>query len=111
MPGTLLMDDSVWVIDLDEARQGERAFDLAHFCAYLELQGDHGGDGREAFLDEYARLTGWVDDGSLAQYGAYTWLKIAKQSALRSGPFRTWLGDSGWEVGDAVARGVARLAG
>ena len=38
--GHLLVGDSVWVIDLDEARQGDRAFDLAHFCAYLELHGD-----------------------------------------------------------------------
>ena len=108
--GHLLMGDSVWVIDLDEARQGDPAFDLAHFCAYLELAGDEGGTGQEAFLGEYAASTGWTDDGSLARYGAYTWLKVAKQLALHSGPFRTWLGDSGWEVGDAVARGVACLA-
>ena len=109
-PGHLLVGDSVWVIDLDEARHGDCAFDLAHFCAYLELQGDHSGDRRTAFLREYAQLTGWADDGSLAGYEAYTWLKIAKQLTLRSGPFRTPMGDSDWHVGDAVARGVACLA-
>ena len=69
-------------------RHGDRAFDLAHFCAYLEFAGDSG-TRREAFLREYSLLTGWADDGSLARYGAYTWLKIAKQLALRSGPCRT----------------------
>lgn len=108
--GHLLVGDSVFVIDLDEARQGDQAFDLAHFCAYLELHGDQDRTRQETFLREYTRLTGWADEGSLARYGAYTWLKIAKQLALRSGPFRGRNEDSGWEVGDAVARGVACLA-
>ena len=105
--GHLLIGDRVCVIDLDEARHGDRAFDLAHFCAYLEFQGDSGAR-RQAFLGEYSLLTGWADDGSLARYGAYTWLKIAKQLALRSGPCRTRIDD--WEVGDALARGMACLA-
>ena len=105
--GHLLVGDRVCVIDLDEARHGDRAFDLAHFCAYLEFQGDSG-TRREAFLREYSLLTDWADDGSLARYGAYTWLKIAKQLALRSGPCRTRIHD--WEVGDALARGMACLA-
>jgi aminoglycoside phosphotransferase (APT) family kinase protein len=108
--GHLLRDDSVWVIDLDEARHGDRAFDLAHFCAYLEFTGDTSGIRQKAFLDEYARLTGWSDDGSLAWYAAYTWLKIAKQIAVRSGPSRTLAADRSWPVGDAVARGLACLA-
>ena len=105
--GHLLIGDRVCVIDLDEARHGDCAFDLAHFSAYLEFQGDSG-IRREAFLREYSLLTGWADDGSLARYGAYTWLKIAKQLALRSGPCRTRIDD--WEVGDALARGMACLA-
>lgn len=107
--GHLLRDDCVWVIDLDEARHGDRAFDLAHFCAYLEFGGDASGVRQQAFLDEYALLTGWSDDGSLAWYSAYTWLKIAKQIALRSGPSRTLAADSGWQAGAAVARGLACL--
>jgi Ser/Thr protein kinase RdoA (MazF antagonist) len=105
--GHIVIGDSVGVIDLDEARQGDRAFDLAHFCAYLEFTGDTGAH-REAFLEEYSRLTGWVDDGSFARYAAYTWLKIAKQLALGSGPCRNDRG--GWAVGDAVRRGLACLA-
>ena len=107
--GHLLVCDGVCVIDLDEARHGDRAFDLAHFCAYLEFQGDNG-TRQEAFLREYSHCTGWTDDGSLARYGAYTWLKIAKQLVRRSGPCRALIDDSGWEVGDAVARGMACLA-
>jgi hypothetical protein len=105
--GHFFVGDSVCVIDLDEARHGDRAFDVAHFCANLELQGDSGAC-RDAFLSEYSLLTGWTDDGSLARYGAYTWLKIAKQLALRSGPCRTPIDD--WDVGDALARGMACLA-
>ena len=108
--GHLMIDDHVWVIDLDEARHGDRAFDLAHFCAYLEFRGDSGGTRREIFLNEYADRTGWSDDGSMARYSAYTWLKIAKQLALRSGPGRIPVEDRGRAVGDAVARGMACLA-
>ena len=107
--GHVLVDDSVCVIDLDEARQGDRAFDLAHFCTYLEWQGDQDAVRREAFLQEYSSWTGWSDDGSFARYEAYTWLKIAKQLALRSGPCRTRIEPSGWEVGNAVARGLTCL--
>lgn len=108
--GHLMIDDHVWVIDLDEARHGDRAFDLAHFCAYLDFLGDSRGTRRENFLSEYARCTGWSDDGSFARYSAYTWLKIAKQLALRSGPGRTPVQDRGRAVGAAVAKGMACLA-
>ena len=53
--GHLLIDDSVWVIDLDEARHGDRAFDLAHFCAYLEFAGDSEAPVRKPSSSEYAR--------------------------------------------------------
>ena len=108
--GHLMIDDHVWVIDLDEARHGEQAFDLAHFCAYLEFRGDRDGALQKIFLREYAQRTGWSDDGSLARYTAYTWLKIAKQLALRSGPGRTPVADRPRAVGEAVAKGMACLA-
>ena len=65
-PGHLLVGDGVFVTDLDGARLGDRAFDLAHFCAYLEFQGGQNRTRQEAFLREYSGLTGWADDGSLA---------------------------------------------
>ena len=107
--GHLLIDGDVSVIDLDEARQGDRAFDLAHFCTYLELFGDSG-TRREAFLQEYSLRTGWIDHGRLSRYAAYTWLKIAKQLALGSGPYRNRVDHQGWTAENAVARGLACLA-
>jgi aminoglycoside/choline kinase family phosphotransferase len=103
---------TVAVIDLDEARLGDAAFDLAHFCAYLEFSGDDGGL-RDAFLQEYTLRTGdagAIDERALASYEAYTWLKIAKQLALRSGPCRAGGTAERWTVGDAVVRGLACLA-
>jgi hypothetical protein len=108
--GHVLVDHSVCVIDLDEARNGDRNFDLAHFCTYLEWQGGQSRVRREIFLQEYSSGTGWVDDGWYARYAAYTWLKIAKQLAVRSGPYQARDGTGGWEAGDAVARGIACLA-
>ncbi len=89
-PGHVLVGDDVYVIDLDEARQGDPAFDVAHFCCYLELAPSDGSRGSviAAFLEEYAGATGWMDKGTYAPFGAYTWLKIAKQWTVGSGPCR-----------------------
>jgi aminoglycoside phosphotransferase (APT) family kinase protein len=89
-PGHVLLGPEIFVVDLDEARQGDPAFDVAHFCTYLELVGEpHAGpDRRRAFLEEYAAATGWVDTGTYDAFRAYTCLKIAKQWAAGSGPCR-----------------------
>jgi aminoglycoside phosphotransferase (APT) family kinase protein len=84
----LLGDDGVCVIDLDEARLGDPAMDIAHFCAYLEVTNGTEAARRlqETFLREYAAPGSEgidLDPG----FSAYTWLKIAKQWTLRSGPF------------------------
>jgi aminoglycoside phosphotransferase (APT) family kinase protein len=87
--GHVRLGPGVGVIDLDEARNGDPAFDLAHFCTYLGLTG-----GREpaadslhqAFMEEYVAATGWLDAGSYAPFCAYTCLKIAKQWAVGSRP-------------------------
>ncbi|MGH3342478.1 MAG: phosphotransferase family protein [Carbonactinosporaceae bacterium] len=93
--GHVLVGGDVYVLDLDEARQGDPALDLAHFCTYLQVT--HGRllprsdrhTPRAAFLEEYAARTGWNDKGSFGPFCAYTWLKIAKQRARGSGPFRS----------------------
>lgn len=108
-PGHVLIGDGVCVIDLDEARHGDPAFDLAHFCTYLEWQSDQADDLRLAFLAEYVAATGWVDRGAFTSYSAYTWLKIAKQLATRRGPGRARRQGDGSDVGDAIARGIACL--
>jgi aminoglycoside phosphotransferase (APT) family kinase protein len=115
-PGhVLLSDGAVWAIDLDEARHGPAVFDLAHFCTYLSAEGDPGGRRRAAFLREYADAMGQptvIDsqDASFAAWSAYTWLKIAKQRALSSGPWRGGSVDQQHPVADAVAQGLACLA-
>ena len=62
-PGHVLLGDDVCVIDLDEARRGDPTFDVAHFCAYLELLSTarRRRAARTAFLEEYAAATGWPD--------------------------------------------------
>ena len=59
-----------------------------------------------AFLEEYADATGWTDAGTYRSFGAYTWLKIAKQCALGTGPCRTVPADRRpEEAARALARG------
>ena len=80
--GHVLLGDGTCVIDLDEARVGDPALDLAHFCTYLELRpgGRRGALLRRAFLEEYVAAGGRPhEDRELAPFAAYTWLKIAKQ--------------------------------
>jgi aminoglycoside phosphotransferase (APT) family kinase protein len=108
-PGHVLVDSQTCVVDLDEARLGDPAYDVAHFCTYLELGSNQADSLRTAFISEYTQLTGWVDDGAFASYSAYTWLKIAKQLASRAGPWRSAGADRGWTPGAALARGAEWL--
>jgi aminoglycoside phosphotransferase (APT) family kinase protein len=112
--GHVLVSEQTYAIDLDEARYGDPAFDLAHFCVYLTWQqqpqwGQHVEALRQEFLQRYAAATGWVDSGSFGTYSAYTWLKIAKQIALRSGPARAMAADRDDALSEALARGLACL--
>jgi aminoglycoside phosphotransferase (APT) family kinase protein len=112
-PGHVLVGDDVYVIDLDEARRGDPTFDVAHFCSYLELLSDDssGPAARTAFLQEYVAATGWTDPGSYRSFCAYTWLKIAKQCAVGSGPHRTVPTERRGHVVRALARGARWLDG
>jgi aminoglycoside phosphotransferase (APT) family kinase protein len=122
-PGHVLVGDRICVIDLDEARQGDAAFDIAHFCAYVELlmvvPADTGSEATlsaaslvSAFVEEYAAATGWADGGSVAGFTAYTWLKIAKQWATAAGPCRGASPEQRLDgVADALGRGESCLSG
>ena len=85
--GHILVDaDEVKVIDFDEMRMGDPNFDLAHFCANLQLllyrrtcSLSQLAFLQSAFLDAYTRRTGWVPDARFVYFYAYTCLKIAKQ--------------------------------
>jgi aminoglycoside phosphotransferase (APT) family kinase protein len=77
------------VIDLDEARMGDPAADVAHFCAYLDATGrlDHSAL-HDAFLTGYGPLPGDAPELRVALHAARTALKIAKQLACGRGPLR-----------------------
>ena len=91
------------VIDLDEARRGDRALDVAHFAANLRLlamreQMPPGEKAQleSAFLETYAAATGYQPDGRHAFFRAYTCLKIAKQLVRGRGPRPAPGGDDRW---------------
>lgn len=111
-PGHVLVGDDVCVIDLDEASNGDPAFDVAHFLSYLELMSPDATRTAAAFFEEYADATGWADVGTYRSFCAYTWLKIAKQCALGAGPCRTLPADRRpEEAARALARGERCLTG
>jgi aminoglycoside phosphotransferase (APT) family kinase protein len=90
-PGHVLIGRETTVIDLDEARLGDPALDVAHFRAYLGLLSSHRAAIpalERAFMEEYARESGGADSRAVDAYGAYAWLKIAKQWVVGSGPGR-----------------------
>ena len=88
----VFVGDRVHVIDLDEVRFGDPAYDLAHFCAYLRLQGCRFPAmastlerRRLEFLDAYERLSGSTASAAYPVFFAYTCLKIAKQLCTSRG--------------------------
>jgi aminoglycoside phosphotransferase (APT) family kinase protein len=79
----------VAVIDLDEARMGDPALDLAHLTTYLDVCTWPGARAaRAAFLMAYGPLPGPSPESRSAFFAAYTNLKIAKQLATGRGPVR-----------------------
>lgn len=110
-PGHVLVGDDVFVIDLDEARNGDPSFDVAHFLSYLELMSPDATSAAAAFREEYADATGWADPGTYRAFCGYTWLKIAKQCARGTGPCRAVPADRRLgEAARALARGERCLA-
>ncbi len=106
--GHVLVGDRTCVIDLDEARMGDAAFDVAHFCTYLDQLG--ASHLVEWFIESYSAASGWVDKGSLAPFRAYTCLKIAKQAVAGSGPFRDVPREQRLDIADAaLARGMSSV--
>jgi hypothetical protein len=92
----VLVERGVKVIDFDELRLGDPNFDLAHFCANLDLLAyrqfgspHHLYKLEQRFLDAYARTTGWNWTNHRARFVyfyVYTCLKLARQLCLGFGP-------------------------
>jgi hypothetical protein len=89
----LVEDGRVVVIDLDEARAGDPACDVAHFGANLRLLAfrhhmpyDDLAGLESAFVDRYASRTGYERDLRHLFFYLYTCLKIAKQLVRGRGP-------------------------
>jgi aminoglycoside phosphotransferase (APT) family kinase protein len=113
-PGHVLTGPTgVTVLDLDEARMGDPVFDVAHFCVYLELLGLAGSANwrgmRREFLDRYTALMGWRLDRRFDVFGAYAWLKVAKQLACCGGPWRPTGAGRLAGLRGALGRGAACL--
>lgn len=88
----VIVGDRCAFVDLDEMRYGDPSFDLAHFCAYLNLLRIR----KRArtwetkllewlFLDSYSRASNWTVDERFSFFSAYTYLKIAKQLCMEEG--------------------------
>jgi aminoglycoside phosphotransferase (APT) family kinase protein len=90
-PGHVIVNGSVAVVDFDETRLGDPAFDVAHFCAYLHLVALRRGlaarqaELEHAFIEGYADRSGWEADERFSFFRAYTAVKIAKQLATERG--------------------------
>jgi aminoglycoside phosphotransferase (APT) family kinase protein len=91
----VIVEGGLRVIDFDEVRLGDPAYDVAHFCAHLRLLACRtAGDAtalaglERTFLDAYA-AEGGQSPAALAApvswFGAYTCLKIAKQLCTTRG--------------------------
>jgi aminoglycoside phosphotransferase (APT) family kinase protein len=84
-----LVPGGVAVIDLDEARMGDPALDVAHLLAYLDASPrPEAVELRAAFLDAHGALGGPSPELRLAFFTAYTDMKIAKQLVTGRGPVR-----------------------
>ena len=112
----VIVGDRLGVVDLDEARMGDRLFDVGHFLANLELLAHRTGandDERDQWRTAFADSCGVVagDDERLRWYSAYTCLKLAKQLAAGTGPRPRPSGDERYgQVAWVLDHGVRVLA-
>lgn len=88
----VVVGEGFCVIDFDEMRFGDPSYDLAHFCANLDLLALRASHLariatlQDRFLAAYRAMTGWTADARFDWFHAYTCLKIAKQLGTTRGP-------------------------
>ncbi|MHA3834780.1 phosphotransferase [Terrabacter sp. AAH1] len=93
----------VTVIDLDEARMGDPALDVAHLCAYAaEARSASVDRAARSFLDAYGAVPGPDAEHRLAFFTAYTLLKITRQ-ALAGQVTDELVGVARWRLGQGAA--------
>jgi aminoglycoside phosphotransferase (APT) family kinase protein len=101
------------VLDLDEARMGDPALDVAHIATYLAFSPWPGAlRARDVFLAGYGPLPGPSPELRAAFYSAYTCMKIAKQLVTGRGPLPSPPGH--WQaatLGAVLSRGSTCLDG
>jgi hypothetical protein len=108
----LAVPEGVVVIDLDEARMGDPALDVAHLCAYLDASARPGAAGvRAAFLDAYGAVAGPSPELRSAFFAAYSSLKIAKQTVTGRGPVLPSQAQAQTALTAVLRRGLACLDG
>ena len=110
--GHVVVGDPVGAVDLDEARLGDPAFDVAHFCTYLELLAHRTGGDATRWRTAFVRGYGFPPDAErMRWFTAYTCVKIAKQLVTGRGPAPVPAGAScAAEVELVVARGSEAVA-
>jgi hypothetical protein len=101
------------VLDLDEARMGDPALDVAHVITYLDASAWPGAAAaRAAFLRAYGPVPGPSPELRCAFFSACTSMKIAKQLVSGRGPVSAPSGSLRTALLDAVLRrGAACLGG
>ena len=113
-PGHILRADNagVTVIDLDEARMGDPAFDVAHMCVHAEEMKAPWALGiRDSFAGGYGELPGESPESRLAFYAGYTRLKIAKQRVRAGNNSRDFSHATAHPLVQLLDRGAACMDG
>lgn len=113
----VLVNGRLAVIDFDEMRLGDPNFDLAHFCANLQLLAyrvpqleNRLAQLQQIFLETYSRQTGWSTDQRFLYFFIYTCIKVAKQLCTQRGPHPRPTGaEQQRQVQMILEEGVARL--
>ncbi|MGZ5369035.1 MAG: phosphotransferase family protein [Aeromicrobium sp.] len=111
-PGHVLQaeDLTVTVIDLDEARMGDPALDVAHMSTYAEEMAVPWALGiRDSFIAGYGELPGDSPAVRLGFYAGYTRLKMAKQRVRSASSSRDLDDETAQTVVDLMKRGAACL--
>jgi aminoglycoside phosphotransferase (APT) family kinase protein len=118
-PHHVLVGNRLVVLDFDEMRLGDPAFDVAHFCMYLRLGAlrRHGALEASAaverrFRDQYSAATGWTPGQQVPLFTGYTCLKLGKQLIRGTGvPPHPTGGEAAHELRELLSDGLACVGG